>query len=242
MVAFSDMPDSRNVLVATGLALEARIARGPGIVTACSGGDPNRLRAILAETDPRALRAVVSFGLAGGLDPSLRAGDVVIADNVHSGAFRSRTSESVMGAFAACLTRGGTAPRSGHVAGSDVIVLDPAAKAALHRAGVAAVDMESHIAAEFAARHRLPFGVVRVICDSADRALPPLVDNALGPRGRIDLTAVLGSLARNPGQISLLLGTGRDFAAAVASLRRSRRLLGLGFGLANARDLMLDVT
>jgi hopanoid-associated phosphorylase len=222
--------------------LEARIARGPGIVTACGGGDSARLRNILSTTDPRSLRAVVSFGLAGGLDPSLRPGDIVIAKDVLFGSVNSATDATMTAVFAERLTRGRAAPISARIVGSDVVVGDPADKAALRRAGVAAVDMESHVAAEFAAKHGLPFGVVRVICDSAERALPPLADSALGAKGRIDLSAILGSLARNPSQISALVGTGRDFAAAVASLRRSRRLLGLSFGLVDAGDLVFDVT
>src|SRR5215217_712246 len=78
--------DSGRILVVTGLALEARIAAGPHITTLCSGGDPLLLRSRLAATGPRGLRAVISFGLAGGLDPTLRPGDVVVASEVTSGA------------------------------------------------------------------------------------------------------------------------------------------------------------
>jgi hopanoid-associated phosphorylase len=236
--------ESSSVLVVTGLAVEARIAAGPGIMALCSGGDPERLRGLLESVEPRGLRAVVSFGLAGGLDPSLRAGDIIIATDVTdvlSGETHARTHEGLMVAFAERLARGRAAALSGSIVGSDAIVVDPAAKAALHETGFTAVDMESHVAAEFAATHRLPLGVVRVICDSAARALPPLVGQALGTKGRIELASIMGSLARNPRQLSSLFGTGRDFAAALASLRRSRRLLGLGFGLMDAGDLLLDM-
>jgi hopanoid-associated phosphorylase len=233
--------ETSSVLVVTGLAVEARIAAGPGITTICSGGDPDRLRELLEPIDPRSLRAVVSFGLAGGLDPSLRAGDIVIAKDVLSGTTQSPTHEGVMLAFVERLARGRVIAVPGSIVGSDAVVADPAAKAALHETGFVAVDMESHVAAEFAAMHRLPLGVVRVICDSAQRRLPPLVGQALGTQGRIDLSRIMGSLARNPAQLSSLFGTGRDFAAALASLRRSRRLLGLGFGLVDAGDLLLDV-
>jgi len=124
--------------------------------------------------------------------------------------------------------------------GSDVVVMDPAEKAKLHAAGHIAVDMESHVAAEFAAARNLPFGVVRVICDSATRTLPPLAQNALGAQGQVDIAGVLRSIAGNPGQLVTLVGVGRDFAAGVRSLRRCRRLLGLGFGL-DAGELGLDV-
>ena len=240
------MPDvptnDGTVLIATGLALEARIAAGPGIVTLCSGGDPSRLRSLLEATDPRALSAVVSFGLAGGLDPALRPGDTVIARDVVAGAARWPTDERVTGALAAHLAGDRIAPTFGRMVGSDIVVSDPAAKAGLHRAGAIAVDMESHVAAAFAATHGLPFGVVRAVCDPAGRALPPLAQHALEAHGHVDMRAILGSLVRDPSQIFALIGLGRDFATAVVALRRVRRRLGRGFGLADAGDLMLDVT
>jgi hopanoid-associated phosphorylase len=231
--------DGGSVLVATGLALEARIASGPGVVTLCSGGDPKRLRSLLATADPRGVRAVISFGLAGGLDPALRAGDIVIASHVVSGGTSSATDKTLLASFAGSLARGRVAPRC--VVGWDLVVADPAEKAAMHRAGAHAVDMESHVAADFAAAHRLPFGVVRVICDPAHRSVPPFAQFALEANGRVAKRAILGSLARNPSQLSGLAGLGRDFAIAVVALRRSRRLLGLGFGLADAGELVLDV-
>jgi hopanoid-associated phosphorylase len=231
--------DGGSVLVATGLALEARIASGPGIVTLCSGGDPRRLRSLLAAADPRGVRAVISFGLAGGLDPALRAGDIVVASHVVSGGTSSPTDKTLLASFAASLGRAAPTPRC--VVGWDVVVADPVEKAAMHRAGAHAVDMESHVAADFAAAHRLPFGVVRVICDPAHRSVPPFAQFALEANGRVAKRAILGSLARNPSQLSGLAGLGRDFAIAVVALRRSRRLLGLGFGLADAGELVLDV-
>ena len=234
--------DGGRVLAATGLALEARIAAGPGIVTACSGGDPSRLRSLLAAANPRTVRAVISFGLAGGLDPALRAGDIVIATDVVSGTTSWPTDKKLMSALTTRLAGGRAAPVLGRVAGSDAVVSDPATKATLHGTGAAAVDMESHVAAAFASAHRLPFGVVRVICDPAGRALPPLAQHALGTHGSIRLPSILGSLARDPSQIPALVRVGHDFATAVLVLRRSRRLLGRRFGLADAGEFVLDVT
>jgi len=35
--------------------------------------------------DPSTIRGVISFGVAGGLDPSLKSGDVVVATEVLAG-------------------------------------------------------------------------------------------------------------------------------------------------------------
>jgi adenosylhomocysteine nucleosidase len=239
-----DIPsiDGGSVLVATGLSLEARIASGPGVVTVCSGGDPQRLRVLLSQANPRHLRAVISFGLAGGLNPALRAGDIVVASDVVSDGKSLAADPAILAAFATRLSRGRAAPEPSSIVGWDVVVSDPVEKAALHQAGAHAVDMESHVAAEFAAAHGLPFGVVRVICDPAERAVPPFAQRALGTSGGIRMPAIVGSLARNPSQVPALMGLGRDFAIALVALRRSRRLLGLHFGLVDAGDLVLDVT
>ena len=63
--------DPRPVLIVTGLVQEARIAAGPGMTVICSSSDPQQLRALLTVFDPSTIRGVISFGVAGGLDPSL---------------------------------------------------------------------------------------------------------------------------------------------------------------------------
>ena len=77
--------DRRPVLIVTGLVQEARIAAGPGMIVICSSSDPQQLRALLATLDSSTFRGVISFGVAGGLDPSLKSGDVVVATEVFAG-------------------------------------------------------------------------------------------------------------------------------------------------------------
>ena len=77
--------DPRPVLIVTGLVQEARIAAGPGMTVICSSSDPQQLRALLTVFDPTTIRGVISFGVAGGLDPSLKSGDVVVATEVLAG-------------------------------------------------------------------------------------------------------------------------------------------------------------
>src|SRR5258707_531941 len=77
--------DPRPVLIVTGLVQEARIAAGPGMIVICSSSDPQQLRALLATLDSSTFRGVISFGVAGGLDPSLKSGDIVVATEVLAG-------------------------------------------------------------------------------------------------------------------------------------------------------------
>jgi adenosylhomocysteine nucleosidase len=122
-------------------------------------------------------------------------------------------------------------------------VTEPAAKRALHDAtGAAAVDTESHIAAAIAAAHGLPFAAFRVVADSVRRGLPPAAAVALAHDGRISGGAVLGSLARTPAQLPLLLRTAIDARTAFRALSRGRRLLGPRLAYPDLGELLLDVS
>src|SRR5207344_953730 len=95
---------------------------------------------------------------------------------------------------AAIAERLGDAAR-GPLLGRDAMAVTAAEKANLHRnAGALAVDMESHVAARVAQRHRLPFVAARVICDPAGRSLPPAAHVGMKPDGAMDIVAVLRSL------------------------------------------------
>ena len=121
--------DERPVLAVTGLAREARIAAGPGVITVCSGGDPKRLRTLLEAVDGRALRAVISFGLAGGLDPALRPGDLVVATEVAATGRRWKSTPGLVESLAASLEKYPDAPTLGRLAGVEAVVLDAVTKA-----------------------------------------------------------------------------------------------------------------
>jgi len=224
-------------LVITGLAQESRIAAGPGVShVVCSGSDPERLRTQLADLDASGLRAVISFGIAGGLDPLLQSGDVVVATAVLADAGAWKVPPSVVEAMAGRVRASGIAVTEGPLVGVEEPVLLPATKASMREATDAiAVDMESHIGAAFAAENKLPFAAVRVISDPAERALPQLAKGALKADGRVDWTAVFSGLARAPTDVSTLLRAGGDVGRAFAGLRRCRRFLdfGLCFGLAD---------
>ncbi len=216
------------VLVITGLAREAACVKGEGLITICSGANVDLLRVSLDDVAETNFSCVVSFGLAGGLDHALRPGDVVIGSKSVS----ERGSFSSHSRLVSILTEGLAGAKTGFVAGVDAPALHPLAKATLReKTDAIAVDMESHIAAEFAERRGLPFVVVRVISDPARRALPPLAANAITPEGDVDIARILRELAQRPAQIGDLIRAGLDARAAFSSLSRCGLLLGPLLGL-----------
>jgi hopanoid-associated phosphorylase len=215
------------VLVITGLAKESRIAAGPGISqVVCSGSEPDRLRDRLSRLAPTGLRAVVSFGIAGGLDPSLNPGDVVVATAVIADSGVWKVPCGVVAGIVEQVRTSGIRVAQGPVVGIDMLMLLPTEKAEVRReTNAIAIDMESHVGAAYAAANDLPFAAIRVVSDPAIRALPPLAKRALKADGRIDVRAVLSGLARAPSELATLMRAAGDAGRAFAGLRRCRRFL-----------------
>jgi hopanoid-associated phosphorylase len=223
----AELRDHR-VLAFVGMAFEANIAAGPGVLVFCRNAR-RELAAAAATAARRGCRGIISFGVAGGLDPTLRAGDCIVASAVLDGrsihvtdkAWSSRLLETVRSA------------RHATVMGVDAPVADPRMKRELRQAtGAAAVDMESHVVAELAAAHGLAFAALRVIVDPAHRTIPGAALLGMGGRGRADVAAVLRDLVVRPMQVGPLARIAFEAFSARTELIRIRDLLGPHFGLA----------
>ena len=184
-----------------------------GYPVCVGGGTPEGAAAAAYELVEQGVNALVSFGFAGGLDPALRPGEVVIPTSILSEGHLYATEPTLADRF------GGL---TGHCLVADAAAAtDVAAKRRLHTVtGAHAIDLESGSVARVALAHGLPFVVVRAISDAADRDLPPAALLAVDQRGRIDLFRVLGSLLRQPKQLPALLGLASDAARARRALVR----------------------
>jgi adenosylhomocysteine nucleosidase len=225
------------ILAVTGLQREQRIVAGPGVEAIAGGGDHKRLEALL-EARITGAHGIISIGIAGGLAPGLRVGDWVVADTVLADGESLPTDAPWTTRLVTRLPKA----TKGSVLGIDAIVAEPAEKAGLfHTTGALAVDMESHIVARVARRHRLAFAAARVVCDPVHRALPPAARIGMKPDGRMDLPAVLRSLLAEPSQLPALVVTGWEAKRSFASLLRGHRRLGTGLCGPDVGELALDV-
>jgi hopanoid-associated phosphorylase len=226
------------ILAAVGLQRERRIVAGPGVEAIAGGGDQKQLEDLLTARAAKA-HGIISIGIAGGLAPALRAGNWVLADTIVTDGQPVPTDA----VWTERLTARLPDAAKGLFLGVDAIVTDSARKAELYRTtGALAVDMESHIVARVARRHRLPFAAARVICDPAHRSLPPAAQHGMKPDGSIDLAAVLRSLLARPGQLPALILTGWEAELGFRSLLRGHRRLGVGLCGPDLGKPMLDVT
>jgi adenosylhomocysteine nucleosidase len=215
------------ILVVTGMKREAACVTGDGVVALCSGANVQRLHAELHALRDQPFSAVVSFGLAGALDYSLRPGDVLVADTVVHGHARHTTHDRLSDALAEGAAAKGCRIRPGAIVGVNEPAMDRHAKTRLREtAKASAVDMESHLAVDFARDRAIPFAVLRAISDPAARALPSLAAGALTPDGRVDGKKVARELVRAPRQMGELILAGLDSRAAFVSLGRCGPLLG----------------
>ncbi len=194
-----------------GLAAEAVIARRLGWRVAIGGATAAGAQAAARRLIDEDIDALVSFGLAGGLDPALRPGTLIVPSEVIVGSTRHRTDPDLSRALGGATTHA--------VLGTAAIVASVAEKRNLReRTSAAAIDLESGAVACVAAARGMPFAVLRAICDPAERGLPPAALAALDARGAIRVWRVAASLVARPGQLPALLALAADAAAARRSL------------------------
>jgi hopanoid-associated phosphorylase len=218
---------ARPLIIVTGMAFEARIARAPG-VEVVFGARADRLESALEQALDRGAMGVMSFGTAGGLAPDLMPGAIVIADAIDGPMGRRSThavwSERIARALRATLPAARI--ECGPMASVAAPVVTEQQKQALHRTtGALAVDMESHIAAERAYARGLPFVVCRAVVDPAWRTLPPAATAGLRDDGSTALAPILRELARAPGQLPAMIRLASDARAARSSLVAARAAL-----------------
>jgi adenosylhomocysteine nucleosidase len=200
---------------------EADLLRERDVRSIVGGGVRSFLEERLRSHD--AIAGVISIGIAGALSPALSVGDCVIASEIVSEGHRYPTESAWLQRLCGALDDA----HVGSIAGADMMLTEPEQKRALHETTHAiAVDMESHIAAAFAAERGLPFAALRIVSDDAAHALPPAVLKAMKPDGGIDILTVLGSLLRSPFQLPALIRTARDSEIAFKVLLRCLDRLG----------------
>jgi adenosylhomocysteine nucleosidase len=200
--------------IIVGLAAEARVARPLGWPIAIGGGTAAGAEAAAERLVRQGVTALISFGVAGGLDPALRPGTIVVPHEILMDDGERLQTCQVLGR-----RLGGTASPI-IMFGADSIVGSAAEKTELFATTrAAAVDMESGAVARVAARHGIPFAVLRAICDPAERDLPPAALIPPDRNGAIQLGRIIGSFFAQPMQMPALPALAADAAAARRSLR-----------------------
>ena len=172
---------------------------------------------------------IVLAGLAGGLDPSLGTGTIILdsADPRLAATRRASAAppdgERVGRERAQDTGKADAVPMPPEIRGrvhtATGIVATPAEKAALFsRTGGAAVDMETDIVRAAARAAGVPFTSLRAILDTADEALPPWLASVTDDLGRPRPLALAGRILRHPSSVKYLTRLSRQTKVALQSL------------------------
>ena len=167
-------------------------------------GCRNAEKALRSALALRRFGIVISSGFAGGLDPGLKRGAVVIdADEGFP------LTPNLLGAGA----------RSVRFYCSDHVVVTSQEKAQLWRStGAHAVEMESRVIRTICLANATPSATVRVISDAADENLQLDFNQFLTAGFKMNFTKLFRALVRKPSRIGALLRFQKQVRAASRQL------------------------
>jgi len=204
--------------------IDGAVTLGDGTLLVLSGVGISAAAAGARRLAAAGARALISWGVAGALDPELAAGTLVLPreiispDNVSFATatdWREHVRSAIEAHYAVC---------TGSLLTCRAPLGSVAAKArAFRETAAVAVDMESSAVAEVAAAQRIPFLAVRAIVDGAADEIPraALMAAAAGT-ATLRIGRLLAALARAPGELPALIrlagryGSARRTLSAVA--------------------------
>lgn len=170
---------------------------------------------------------LLSWGTAGGLDPALVAGSLVLPRTVIA---YDGTKYPVDADWHARMCR----CLAGHVVSddrclieSDTVLTTPEQKTALnYRSGAVAVDMESVAVAGVAKTAGVPFLAIRAILDPVNSVIPDVATGMLDAGGRIRWLAFVHAVLTRPTVLKDFAQLRSDLRAAQSTLSKVAELAG----------------
>jgi len=163
-------------------------------------------------------KRLLSFGIAGALEPGLPLGTLVIGTQVAS----ADGAWSCDNDWINELSRKLPEAHCGGVYGSETLVPTARDKETLYRKSrCLIVDMESQAVGQVAKESGVPFTVLRAVCDHSEMNVPPAVMAAIAEDGGINVPKALWSILKRPSQIPDLIHVGQGTGKALKVLKLS---------------------
>jgi len=205
--------------IVAALEMERRWIGVPEPLVELSGVGDTRAELAARRLVERGATALVSWGVAGGLDPELSPGTVILPDTVIGADGQSWGVDLEWRDRLLVRVRGRVVTSTSPLYYATSVITTADEKRAIHeRFGAGAVDMESAAVARVAVENEMPCVAVRVVIDSAGMELPASIMTATGGNGRLRAGAI-GGLIFRPRLWPRLITLGRAGAAAGRSMR-----------------------
>jgi adenosylhomocysteine nucleosidase len=171
---------------------------------------------------------LVGAGAAGALDPSLRAGEIVVAERLVDEEGEAPPPDGPLLARAVALgARPATFVTVARPITSSREKRETAVRFGIPDSSGAVVDMESAAWARASASRGIPFLALRAVSDSFEEDLPAFLSSCLTPEGSVDRAAVARRLLLRPAALPALLRMRRRVREGAEALALFlERLLG----------------
>jgi adenosylhomocysteine nucleosidase len=203
--------------VVAALPAEARWLRASALEVRVGGVGAEAARRAARAFIADGAKALISWGTAAALAPSLGIGTLVLADRVVGDNDSVPLVPDLAWTARVALALRDIVPVVRGTLACPVEVLRSAKekRALADRSGAIAADMESAAIGSVAREAGAPWIVVRGISDAADTVVPASVVSAIDANGALSMTRLLGALLQNPADL-----------AALPALARGMRLAG----------------
>jgi len=222
------LPDELITLTSLSLEKGQTAQISDTVLVIYSGAGSKNAQAAAERLIAQGVTGLISWGCAAGLAPTLKPGDLLLADSlldhaqkpVHFNLDWQQQSKVILSA---------TLPvQTGCLLESQQLVSSPDAKKQLHiDTHAAALDMESVAIANLAWQHQLPFLVIRAVADPVTMRLPNAVQHALNEQGDVVLSKLGWFLIAHPSELWGLIKLGLNFNAAKKTLSQVSKQLNL---------------
>lgn len=204
----------------------ARLARGevlsihPSVKVCLSGAGHNNACSAAQTLINQGATKLISWGCAAALDPQLKPGDLIIADQVITPNGTIASPHAWINDIQALLPEQ-LAVSHAKLASHFGLISSSSDKIRLNaETSAAALDMESAGVATTAQEANLAFIAIRAIADPSAMSLPNAISKALNPDGEVELSVLLKHIIVHPLEIFALIKLGLHFQAARKTLTK----------------------
>jgi adenosylhomocysteine nucleosidase len=198
-----------------------------GVTVHISGVGGHKARLAGRKLIENGVKALVSWGSAGGLTSQVSPGSLILPHKIISEEGFTYEVDLIWHERLFRRLAGHIDLHTGLLAESKAVLASPSEKTALFDStGANAVDMESAAVAEVAHQAGVPFVAIRAIADRVDSVVPRSVLRSLDEFGRLRPLRFLRQLFTRPDDLFSVIRLARDFRAAQASLAVVAGLVG----------------